>query len=176
VRALADDSSTKPSRISRSPALSSLANGTGGFVTLYGGKLTTHRALAEEVLETLRTLGAAVGGAWTKDVPLHGGRLSRAALLARAEKGPDRIHPGTRRRWALTYGSEIETLFARIDADPGSAAEIAPGVTRAELHYAANIEDALTAEDFLLRRTKLHLLVDQAGRDAVGQWFVTNRG
>jgi glycerol-3-phosphate dehydrogenase len=176
VRALEDDSSTKPSRISRSPALSSIAHGTGGFVTLYGGKLTTHRALAEEVLETLRTLGAAAGGAWTKDVRLHGGTLSRPRLLARAEQGPESIPSGTRRRWALTYGAEIEALFQRIAADPGSAGEIAPGVTRAELEYAAEVEDAMTPEDFLLRRTKLHLLLGQAGRDAVEQWFLTNRG
>ena len=58
VRTLEDDASTKPSRISRSPALSSVANGAGGFVTLYGGKLTTHRALAEEVVDALRKLGA----------------------------------------------------------------------------------------------------------------------
>jgi glycerol-3-phosphate dehydrogenase len=176
VRALEDDSNKKPSRISRSPALSSVANGTGGFVTLYGGKLTTHRALAEEVLETLRTLGAVAGGTWTKDVPLHGGTLSRPALLARAEQGPEAIPSGTRRRWALTYGDEIEALFQRVAGDPGSAGEIAPGVTRAELEYAAEVEDAIVAEDFLLRRTKLHLLLDQAGREAIERWFVTHRG
>ena len=76
VRALHDEEGVAPSRISRSPALSSVANGTGGFVTLYGGKLTTHRAFAEDVLEALVRLGADAGGAWTKDVPLHGGRLS----------------------------------------------------------------------------------------------------
>jgi glycerol-3-phosphate dehydrogenase len=44
-------------------------------------------------------------------------------------------------------------------------------VIRAELDYAAEIEDAMTAEDFLLRRTKLYLLLDPAGRDAVAEWF-----
>jgi glycerol-3-phosphate dehydrogenase len=176
VRALHDDADARPSRVSRSPELSSIAHGTGGFVTLYGGKLTTHRALAEEVLDTLRTLGAAAGGAWTKDVPLHGGTLSRNALLARAEQGPENIPPGTRRRWALTYGDEIEALFQRVAADPRSAGEIGPGVTRAELEYAAEAEDAMTAEDFLLRRTKLHLLLDQAGREAVARWFLTKLG
>ncbi len=77
----------------------------------------------------------------------------------------------TRQRWALTYGDKIETLFARIAAEPRSAGEIAPGVTRAELTYAVDLEDALTGEDFLLRRTKLHLLLDEKGREAVAQWF-----
>jgi len=171
VRTLEDDASLRPSRISRSPALSSIANGTGGFVTLYGGKLTTHRALAEEVMDELRTLGAATGEAWTKNVPLYGGTLSRPELLARAALGPDSVPLATRRRWALTYGDKIEILFRTLAADPGSADEIAPGVPWAELDYTVETEDAMTAEDFLLRRTKLQLLLDEPGRDAVGQWF-----
>jgi glycerol-3-phosphate dehydrogenase len=173
VRALHDDEALTPSRISRSPSLSAVANGTGGFVTLYGGKLTTHRILAEEVLETLKRLGAAMGGAWTKNVPLYGGSLSRAELLVRSEQGPGSIASATRRRWALTYGDQTDALYQRLTSGGARAEEIAPGVTRAELEYAAEVEDAMTAEDFLLRRTKLHLLLDQAGRDAVAQRFAS---
>jgi glycerol-3-phosphate dehydrogenase len=176
VRTLEDDASTRPSRISRSPALSSVVNGSGGFVTLYGGKLTTHRALAEDVLDELRKLGAAAGDAWTRNVPLYGGTLPRPELLARAARGPASVPLETRQRWALAYGDKIESLFRAIAADAGSAEEIARGVTRAELAYAAEVEDALTAEDFLLRRTKLHLLLDDRGRDAVAQWFATQVG
>ena len=89
VRALQNDGEKKPSRLTRRPALASIANGTGGFVTLYGGKLTTHRAFAEDVLERLRDLGAKMGGPWTKDVPLYGGgEFSRGASL------PCRARPG----------------------------------------------------------------------------------
>ena len=48
-------------------------------------------------------------------------------------------------------------------------------MTRTELDYAVGTEDALTAEDFLLRRTKLHLLLDDPGRAAVAAWFDQNR-
>jgi glycerol-3-phosphate dehydrogenase len=171
VRALHDDAGARPSRISRSPELSTIANGNGGFISLYGGKLTTHRAMAEEVLETLRELGAQIGGPWTKDVPLHGGTLAKPELLALAEQGPRNVPDATRRRWALSYGDKIEALFEGIAADPRSAEEIAPGVTRAELEYARETEDAMTAEDFLLRRTKLHLLLDADGHEAVKGWF-----
>jgi glycerol-3-phosphate dehydrogenase len=171
VRALEGKAGTKPSRISRSPTLSSVTNGTAGFVTLYGGKLTTHRALAEEVLEALLKLDGPARGPWTKDVPLYGGTLSRLELLARASHGPESIPLTTRQRWALTYGDRAETLLDRLAANPGAAEEIAPGVTRAELEHAAEIEDALTAEDFLLRRTKLYLLLEAPGRDAIARWF-----
>jgi len=173
VRALEDDDEIKPSRITRSPVLAATPNGTGGFVTIYGGKLTTHRALAEDVLDTLRSLGADMGGSWTKDVPLHGSGLSRLALLALAEQGPKSIPPDLRRRWALTYGDQIEALFDRLARDPSSSAEIAPGVTHAELEHAAEIEGAITDEDFLLRRTKLHLTLDAAARGHVTNWFAT---
>jgi glycerol-3-phosphate dehydrogenase len=174
VRALHDDEAASPSRISRSAALSSTANGTGGFVTLYGGKLTTHRLLAEEVLDRLAKLGAKVGAQWTKSVPLFGGGLSRVELLAVAERGPASLAYQTRRRLAFTYGDQVQALFAGIDADQSAAGEIAPGVTRAELEHAVENEDAMTAEDFLLRRTKLHLTLDPAGREAVARWFAAS--
>jgi glycerol-3-phosphate dehydrogenase len=171
VRALHDDEAVSPSRISRSAALSSIENGAGGFITLYGGKLTTHRLIAEEVLEWLAELGAKVGAPWTKGIPLFGGNLSRIELLGLAEQGPVSIPYQTRRRLAFTYGDQVEPLFARIAIDKTAAEEIALGVTRAELENAVEKEDAMTVEDFLLRRTKLHLTLDPAGREAVARWF-----
>lgn len=171
VRALHGGTETKPSRISRSPTLVACAQGSGGFLTIYGGKLTTHRALAEDVLANLETLGLSMSGSWTKNVPLYGGKLDRAALEAKAEAGPDSVPAATRHRWAFTYGDRIEDLFARLKADRASAKDVAPGVLEAELEYAAEAEDAMTADDFLLRRTKLHLLLDEPGRNAVREWF-----
>jgi glycerol-3-phosphate dehydrogenase len=171
VRALHDDTEERPSRVSRSPVLASVANGAGGFVTLYGGKLTTHRALAEQVLSALYGLGVRMSSAWTKNVPLHGGSLSRRELISRAEAGPPSISLTTRRRWAFTYGDQIEALYKRVATERAASEEIAPGVTRAELEYSVEAEDAVTPEDFLLRRTKLHLLLDEAGREAVIRWF-----
>jgi glycerol-3-phosphate dehydrogenase len=173
-RALQDHSGAKPSRLTRRPALASIANGTGGFVTLYGGKLTTHRAFAETVLDTLRDLGAYMGGPWTKDVPLYGGCCSRAALLSLVAQGPASLSRETCHRWAFAYGDQIEGLYANVLLDPSLAREIAPGVPLAELMHAVEVEDAMTAEDFLLRRSKLHLSLDQRGRDAVAKWFSTS--
>ncbi|MEZ5827043.1 MAG: glycerol-3-phosphate dehydrogenase C-terminal domain-containing protein [Hyphomicrobiales bacterium] len=173
VRALHGSTEENPSRISRTPTLSAVAHGQGGFVTIYGGKLTTHRALAEDVLDALRGLGLETSGPWTRNVPLYGGSMPRPALLAHAEKCPESVSLETRRRWALTYGDRIDDVFARIEADAAAAQEITPGVPRAELEYVVEAEDAMTAEDFLLRRTKLHLLLDEAGRDTIRQWFAT---
>ena len=173
LRALHGGPDEVPSRISRSPAIAARAQGTGGLVTILGGKLTTHRALAEEVLARIGRMGLAMGAPWTKNAPFYGGNEGLPALFGRADAGPDTIARDTRRRWARTYGSEIEALFARLRADGAGAEEIAPGVPRAELEYAAETEDAMTAEDFLLRRTKLHLFLNAPQREAIAQWFAT---
>lgn len=173
IRVLQDGGDKAPSRLTRRPALASVANGKGGFVSLYGGKLTTHRAFAEKILEALQALGASMGGPWTKDVPLFGGGMSRAALLSLVGQAPASLQRETCHRWAFLYGDQIERLYEHVLLDPRLAQEIAPGITLAELRHAAETEDAMTAEDFLLRRTKLQLTLDPAGIEAVGRWFAT---
>ena len=175
ARVLQDRAEEKPSRLTRRPAIAAASNGKGGFVNLYGGKLTTHRAFAEDVLEALRALGLDMGGPWTKDVPLYGGTESRAALLALVAQGPDQVSRETRHRWAFTYGDQIEKLYEQVMLDPSLARELASGVTLVELQHAAEVEDAMTAEDFLLRRTKLHLRLDAGERDSVAAWFGGSR-
>lgn len=119
----------------------------------------------------LESLGLEVGRPWTKNAPVYGGTLDRQTLLARAEDGPATVPPETRRRWAFTYGDQIEALYARVGADPAAVKEVAAGVLTAELQHTAEVEDAVTAEDFLLRRTKFQLLLDEAGQDSVRDWF-----
>jgi glycerol-3-phosphate dehydrogenase len=171
VRVLQDSGEERPSRLTRRPAIGVTANGKGGFVNLYGGKLTTHRAFAEDILDALRALGLDMGGPWTKDVPLYGGTESRAALLSLVAQGPDQVSRETRHRWAFTYGDQIEKLYEQVMLDPSLARELASGVTLVELQHAAEVEDAMTAEDFLLRRTKLHLTLDAGEQDSVAAWF-----
>jgi glycerol-3-phosphate dehydrogenase len=171
VRVLQDSGEARPSRLTRRPALAAAPNGKGGFVSLYGGKLTTHRAFAEDVLDELRRLGLEMGGPWTKDVPLYGGTETRAALLSLVAQGPGIVSRETRHRWAFTYGDQIERLYEQVMLEPSLARETAPGVTQVELRHAAGVEDAMTAEDFLLRRTKLSLTLDPASIEAVEAWF-----
>ncbi len=171
VRALVDDGAASASRITREAELSVQAQGAGGMVTLYGGKLTTHRVLAEETMDALSRLSVSIGSPWTAKSRLFGGSLDRAALLELASQGPTELSSTTRRRFVFTYGDVAQTLFGRMAEKPDLTREIAPGVTEIELIHACEAEDALTAEDFLLRRTKLALLLDETGRAAIADWF-----
>lgn len=171
VRALADDGRADPSRATRDYKLHVERNGRGGLVTVYGGKITTHRRLAEQVLATLEAMGAQAGPAWTDAAPLHGGGLPRERLAALADEGPADLPRAVKRRWAFTYGSCARDLMDAVARDPSLGVEVAPGVPRAELLHAATVEDARCAEDFLERRTKLNLLLDAPARELVRAWF-----
>lgn len=176
VRALFDDGSDNPAKVTREARLLWRRQGEGGFITIYGGKLTTHRRLAEKVLRSLSMMGARTGRRWTHKAPLCGGGMSRNELTALARKGPEALHPAIRRRWVATYGDVAADLFEAVRQNPDKASEIAPRVPLVELEHAAENEDARTAEDFLMRRTKLFLSLDSQGRRAVEHWFHRRAG
>jgi glycerol-3-phosphate dehydrogenase len=175
VRPLIDDGEDNPSKVTRESRLALQKNGTGAFVTIYGGKLTTHRKLGEKVMALLADCGADIGKSWTASKPLYGGHFSRDELQALAKEGPDIIDESIRRRWVFTYGDETRALYEAITSDPKAAKVIAPGILAAELQHAAICEDVMNAEDFLYRRTKLFIDLDEAGRKAIDKWFKNRR-
>jgi len=171
VRPLIDDGEDNPSKVTRESRLAVQKNGAGAFITIYGGKLTTHRTLGEKVMSELAENGADKGHSWTASQPLYGGRLSRDALQKLADEGPEVVDKDIRQRWVFTYGDETRVLYDAVKSDPKAAEVIAPGILRAELDYAVAHEDVRNVEDFLYRRTKLFIDLDEAGITAVERWF-----
>ncbi len=171
VRPLIDDGEDNPSKVTRESRLAVQKNGAGAFVTIYGGKLTTHRTLGEKVMSKLAENGADTGNSWTATAPLYGGALSRDALQKLADEGPEAVDKNIRQRWVFTYGNEAQVLFDAVRSDPEAARVIAPGILLAELQHSVAYEDVLRAEDFLYRRTKLFIDLDEAGIKAVESWF-----
>ena len=122
-----------------------------GLVTVTGGKWTTYRAMAEDVLEkcfdknllTRRPSGA------TLDLPLVGATGSAKAWRSICDS------PGLH-----SYGSEE----AAVKQLPGSARELAPGLTESMVRFAARYEYARTTEDVLARRSRLLFLDAKAAK------------
>ena len=171
VRPLIDDGEDNPSKVTRESRLAMQKNGTGAFVTIYGGKLTTHRTLGEKVMSKLAECGADTGASWTATKPLYGGSLNRQQLQKLCDDGPDMIDADIRRRWVFTYGDETRALYEAVTSDPAASEVIAPGILLAELQHARTQEDVMNAEDFLYRRTKLFIDLNEAGITAVRNWF-----
>lgn len=172
VRPLLDDGKSKPDAVTRDYTFNLARQGEGGFLSVYGGKLTTHRLLAECALERLRPMLPGIGGSWTATRPVHGGAFSRPRLEALWREGPASLAPEIRRRWCFTYGAVAADLFEAVRRNPALAREIVRGVPEIELAHAAEVEDARNAEDFLYRRTKLFLGLNEAERATIAGFFV----
>lgn len=171
VRPLVDDGSDRPSRVTRDFRLQLETHGKAALMTIFGGKLTTHRVLAERVLAALEPTLGFRRKPWTAHEPITGGDLPIDRHAALAASGPMYLAPKLRSRWVATYGSVAADLFEAVRQRPSLSREIAPGICEAELQHVASREDAVTAEDFLYRRTKTFIDLDAAGRNAVRRWF-----
>jgi glycerol-3-phosphate dehydrogenase len=181
VRPLLDDGADASS-VTRDYKLEVDTNGAP-LLSVWGGKLTTYRALAEEAVQMLaRPLGIAAGD-WTARAALPGGDLG-SVIAASCDPMADFEHfcelQAQRRPWlpapllrryARAYGTRIDRLLGSASALSQLGEEVAPGLYAAELDYLTNVEWARTAEDILWRRSKLglHLPADAAAR--VGAWL-----
>ena len=177
VRPLLGDGRANASVVTRDYELD-LRPGPAPLLTIWGGKITTFRKLAEEAADTLCHDLALKAAPWTAGALLPGGDLygwigspvSPDEDFARFEDAIARRHPGLpaalRHRYARAYGARIELVLR----PEGLGAEIAPGLFEAELDYLRRCEWARTADDVLWRRSKLglHLSVDERAR--VARW------
>lgn len=158
LRPLFDDGSADPSAVTRDYVLELEAGeGQAALLSVFGGKITTFRRLAEEALGRLRPLIGG-GGDWTRTAVLPGGDIGDFATFAAemARRYPFLPQIG---RLARAYGSRAARFLdgARHAADLGE--DYGGGLTEAEVDYLVRNEWARTAEDVLWRRSKLGLHV-----------------
>ncbi|HSK41031.1 MAG TPA: glycerol-3-phosphate dehydrogenase, partial [Arenibaculum sp.] len=188
VRPLYDDDAGSASAVTRDYVLELTApDGQPPLLSVYGGKITTFRRLAEEAVNRIQEPLGHAGRPWTGRACLPGGDIEGAdfdGLLAGLAGRYPWLPAGLLRRYARAYGTRTEVLLngAHALADLGrnvAGREAAAGDTdggasavfEAELRYAAAYEFVTHADDFLWRRSKLGLHLDEAGRDAVAGWF-----
>jgi glycerol-3-phosphate dehydrogenase len=176
VRPLLEDEAADASAVTRDYQLDLDTRGAP-LLTVWGGKMTTFRKLAEEAADMLAAPLGATQGAWTRDAYLPGGDLRewigapqrpdvdilrfQQALALRHPELPDALC----RRLARDYGARAETLLSG-----GLGEVVAPGLHEGELHYLHEHEWARTADDVLWRRTKLGLHLSAEQRAMVADW------
>lgn len=166
VRPLFDDGATSASAATRDYVLKVREEaGRAPVLDIFGGKITTHRRLAEAALEKLRPWFPRLPAAWTAGVPLPGGGFAWDAGPALAAD-LRAAHPFLDAAWAARlvrlYGTEAATLLAgaRTAADLGE--DFGATLTEREILWLRDREWARTAEDILWRRTKLGLRLTPA--------------
>jgi glycerol-3-phosphate dehydrogenase len=133
---------------------------------VFGGKLTTARALAEEAVGKLN-LG---GRCRTRDTYLPGGEMddmwddSYEQFLGRVEPWIDSDLLG---RLARNYGARIADLLGKAASMADLGRHFGAGLYQAEVDYLRRVEWARSAEDILWRRTKLGLKFSPAETQAL---------
>ena len=169
VRPLYDDGTDDPSAITRDYVLK-LDTEAAPLLSIYGGKITTYRRLAEEAVEKIGKALGRDGPAWTAGASLPGGDFG-GRDLAQYEAGIATSHPwlppALRARLVRAYGSEVPALLGDAAALADLGRDYGAGLTQREIDWLVREEWARTAEDILWRRSRLGLHMTQAERDAV---------
>ncbi len=173
VRPLYEDNSSDNSTVTRDYVFALDEDGPP-ILSIFGGKITTFRKLAEHALEKL---GLGSGQSWTATADLPGGEFDPTRFDEFFVKyitkypwfGPDGI-----RRLARAYGTRMERIFADADGLEDLGEHFGGDLYEAELRYLVDHEFATCAEDVLWRRSKLALHLDDAAKARVADWFASN--
>ena len=177
VRPLYDDSAENPSAVTRDYVFDVEPKQPEGdrapLLSVFGGKITTYRKLAEHALDKLAPFFPRLGPAWTAAAPLPGGDMPDADFerwLAdfRAER-PWLPEP-LARHYGRLYGTRAEALLDGAGALGDLGHHFGGAALRARGRVPDRDEWAVTAEDILSRRTKhgLHLGRPRSPLSAIG--------
>ena len=160
VRPLCNDESANPSAVTRDYTLAlSGDQGAAPLLSVFGGKLTTYRKLAESAMAQLRPFFTQMRENWTAAATLPGGEdMSTPQALAEAIAAQAPWLPAaTARRWATSYGSRAWRLLEGVQGAADLGELIGAGLYTREVDYLCEQEWAFDAQDILWRRSKLGL-------------------
>jgi glycerol-3-phosphate dehydrogenase len=176
VRPLYDDGASEAKAATRDYVFELDTPGGAPLLSIYGGKITTYRRLAEEALERLdaylRSSKSREG--WTAKSPLPGGDMDVSAVPAlTAELLRDypfitQEHAG---RLAHAYGTRASRALGNAKSAADLGITFGATLTESEVKYLMASEWAVTAEDIVWRRSKLGLRMSAAEIKALDDWI-----
>ena len=180
VRPLYDDGASEAKAATRDYVFELDTPGGAPLLSIYGGKITTYRRLAEEALERLTPYlrGAKAREGWTAKSPLPGGDMdvsAVAALTAELLRGYPFLLPAHASRLAHAYGTRASKLLGNAKSAADLGQSFGASLTESELRYLMASEWASTAEDVVWRRSKLGLRLSAAEIAAIDDWIATHR-
>ncbi len=180
VRPLLEDDSANASEITRDYKLA-IEGDSAPLLSVFGGKITTFRKLAEEAVDMIAPKLGNTRGTWTEHACLPGGDLygspqNRAVLefdgwVAALQQEYAWLPPKLIARYARAYGTRTHKILEgrRSVADMGEV--LAEGLYEAELDYLTKCEWATSGADILWRRSKLGLHLPAGSEQKIDQWI-----
>jgi glycerol-3-phosphate dehydrogenase len=147
--------------------------GAAPLLTVYGGKITTSRKLAEDALGRIPHFYQSLGRPWTATAPLPGGDFPWDAIdarVAQVRRAWPFLEEAEASRLVRAYGTRVE----RVMGGAKSREDIAPffgPLSAAEVRYLMMNEWARTADDVLWRRSKLGLKLAAVEKEALTRFM-----
>ena len=178
VRPLCDDESDSPQAITRDYTLDIRDdNGQAPLLSVFGGKLTTYRKLAEHALEKLKPYYKEMGDAWTRTSVLPGGDIhgDRDEYAAQLRRRYAFLSESLARRLSRTYGSNSELILAGAQNIEALGEHFGHELYEAELRYLVDREWVRRLDDAIWRRTKLGMWLTAQEQSRVAQWLEKQR-
>lgn len=159
VRSLCDDESDNPSAITRdyTLAVSQKQKNDAPLLSVFGGKLTTYRKLAESAMVHLQPFFPKMKKPWTEKALLPGAEnlISVERLIQEIMQSIEDVPFQLASRWAHVYGSRVWKFINSITATDELGEDFGHGLFEKEVDYLVDQEWARTSQDILWRRTKL---------------------
>ncbi|MGA8121536.1 glycerol-3-phosphate dehydrogenase [Rouxiella badensis] len=178
VRPLCDDESDSAQKITRDYTLDVHdEQGQAPLLSIFGGKLTTYRKLAEHAMEKLSKYYPDAGPAWTKNGLLPGGKIgeSRESYEAELRRRHSWLPESLARRYTHTYGSQTELILAGATALDSLGENFGHDFYEAELRYLVEKEWVVELDDAIWRRTKLGMWLTEPQQARVAEWLKEHR-
>lgn len=162
IRPLLDDGRANASKVTRDHLIYHHTRYEAPLLSVFGGKLTTYRVVAEDVVDKLMALSARTKEGWTAREPVAGGDLGGVGFDGFCSKQkeqypwlPDKLLW----RYARAYGSHMDYFLNDKSSIDDMGQHYGDHVYEAEINYLKTHEWATTAEDIVWRRSKLAIHV-----------------
>lgn len=163
VRPLCDDESDNPSAMTRDYTLVLSQEQSAPLLSVYGGKLTTYRKLAESAMHQLKPFFHKLKPDWTAKALLPGGEnfFDETRLLDELQQRIPDVQPLLAKRWIHGYGSRVWKMLNGSESIAALGQHFGHGLYQQEVDYLVAQEWAVSSEDILKRRSKLYLKFSQ---------------
>jgi glycerol-3-phosphate dehydrogenase len=166
VRPLYDDGASEAKAVTRDYVLELDTDGPA-LLSVFGGKITTARHLAEEAMSKLAGPLAFAAYPVTRARIFPGGAIDRFAnFLVHVRFTWPFLGEARSERMARAYGSMLSEMLLGVKDEAGMGADLGGGITELEARWMQKREWARTAEDALTRRSKMGLHLTPAERTA----------
>lgn len=175
VRPLCDDESDSPSAITRDYTLAMSEPSDAPLLSIFGGKITTYRKLAEAAMEKLSSHFLEMKKPWTENEPLPGGDFpeGKAKFIKMLELRYPWLNQKLINRYTDAYGTLCLSFLEKTKSLLDMGDDFGHGLYQLEVDYLVENEWVRTADDLLWRRSKLGLFLTLKQQAHLNQYLKT---